>query len=66
MAIDKGDGNLILAVVMSMACIVMLIVVVFYVLQETKDWQLIALYAATFGFFLSIALNFFMKWRHEE
>ena len=66
MAINKGDGNLILAVVMTMACVVMLIVVIFSVLQEMKDWRLIALYAATCGFFLSVALNFYIKWRHNE
>ena len=63
---NKGDGNLILAVVMTMACVVMLIIAIFSVLQETKDWRLIALYVATCGFFLSVALNYFMKWRHEE
>lgn len=66
MAINKGDGNLILVVVMTMACVVMLIITLFSVLQETKDWRLIALYAATCGFFLSVALNYFMKWHHEE
>lgn len=65
MAFEQADKNLIVAVFMAIACMIVLGIAVYDAVTGQVDWQRIMLYIATIGFIGSIATLFYMRWREN-
>ena len=65
MAFKKGQRDLILAVFMTITCVVMLGIVIYDAVTGSVDWERLALYVATIGFVASLAAMFYSRWRES-
>jgi ABC-type spermidine/putrescine transport system permease subunit I len=59
--LPKLDRNLIYALCATIACL-LLGVIIYYAIIESRDWDLIIVYIAALAFLTSIAVGFYMKW----
>ncbi|MFC1906026.1 hypothetical protein ACFLWJ_00895 [Chloroflexota bacterium] len=65
MAFKKGQRDLILAVFMTVVCVIMLGIVIYDSVTSPIDWERFALYVATIGFIASLAALFYSRWRES-
>jgi len=65
MAAKQLEWNLIIAVFMTVACVIIIGIAAYDALTGPVDWQRIMLYVATIGFVASLAGLFFVRWREN-
>ena len=65
MAAKQLEWNKLVAIFMTVACVILIGIAAYDALTGPVDWQRIMLYIAAIGFIASVAALFYMRWREN-